>query len=90
MDKIQILEQVAETLSIMSSYSQEKIIELINYSEDTQLQLIALLSPSHKDVLANKLSKRFDKFNTQDFFDTLFSDIKTVEKLIDFIYEKYK
>ncbi len=89
MEKDEIKQKVARVLAIMSSYSASKILELIDYSDDTFLQLVSLLSPSHKDTLAYELCKSFDKLNERKLYDELFTSIKTAEKLIDYIYEKY-
>ena len=61
MDAAEIKQNIAETLAILSSYSQSKIIDLVDYSEDTNLQLVSLIPSSHKDILASKLSNKFVK-----------------------------
>ena len=89
MDKKEIKLKVAEVLAIMSSYSQERIVELIDYSESSNLQLISLLSASNKDTLAFKLCQVFSRLNQKELYDALFNSVKTAEKLIEIIYEKY-
>lgn len=90
MTKKEVKNGVTEVLALLSSYSQQRIIELIDYSEDTNLQLIALMSVSMTTVLANKLNKKFPKAKQKALADKLFSEIKTAEKLIDYIYEQVK
>jgi hypothetical protein len=82
-------EGVTEILAILSNYSQERIIELIDYSDDTNLQLVALLSPKNKDVLAQRIRWEFN-FSKQiqaDLYKKLFEEIKTAESLIDYVFE---
>jgi hypothetical protein len=79
---------VAEVLAILSSYTQEKIVELIDYSEDTNLQLVSLLSPTHKDTLSYRLVQKFPFLDQQDLLNKLFEEIKTVEKLIEYVVDK--
>lgn len=90
MTKKQVQKQVSEILSTLSSYTEYRIIELMEYSIETELQLISLMSASYKNVLANKIKKRFTKINQQGLYDQLFVKIKTAEKLIDYVYEKYR
>lgn len=79
---------IAEVLAILSSYTHERIIEFIDYSEDTNLQLVSLLSPTNKDTLAYRLIQKFPFLHQQELFDNLFEDIKTVEKLIQYVVER--
>lgn len=80
---------VTEVLAILSNYSQERIIELIDYSEDTNLQLVALMSPKNKDVLAQRIRWKFN-FSKQvqaHLYKKLFDEIKTAESLIAYVVE---
>ena len=87
MENDEIKQKVAGILAFMSSYSASRILELIDYSDDTSLQLVSLLSPSHKDTLAYELCKAFDNLNERKLYNELFTSIKSVEKLIDYIYK---
>ena len=86
--KEEILDTVAEVLSVLSSYSKKRIIELVQYSDDTNLQLIALLSADNKDVLATDIVRKYPFLNQTTLENALFNEVKTVEKLIDYIYGK--
>lgn len=88
MDYNDVKQGVTEELAILSSYPQHRIIELIDYSEDSHLDLIALMSATHKDVLTHRLCSRFLFLDQRETYNKLFSSIKSVEKLIDYVYEK--
>jgi len=87
LSKPQILDILAGILALLSSYTKLKIIELVQYSDDTNLQLAALLSAGNKDVLASEIVAKLSFLNQHNLESALFTDIKTVEKLIDYVYE---
>ena len=86
--KEEILNELASILSQLSSYRKDEIIDLVKFSEDTNLQLAALVPSAHKDVLADEIVKKFNFLNQVALEDALFTDLKTVEAIINYIYEK--